>query len=68
MNRVLILAEMMGYYQDKINFEQNVNGIFIMDLLQYKKDGFLHFIGCGGAGTRPLMRIFHEPDTRKPSS
>ena len=30
------------------------------ELLSYKTDGFVHFIGCGGAGTRPLMRIFHE--------
>ncbi len=31
-----------------------------MELSEYKSDGFLHFIGCGGAGTRPLMKIFHE--------
>ena len=30
------------------------------ELLSYRTDGFVHFIGCGGAGTRPLMRIFHE--------
>ena len=31
-----------------------------MELSEYKTNGFLHFIGCGGAGTRPLMKIFHE--------
>ena len=31
-----------------------------MELSKYKTNGFLHFIGCGGAGTRPLMKIFHE--------
>ena len=31
-----------------------------MELSEYKTNGFLHFIGCGGAGTRPLMKIFHD--------
>ncbi len=31
----------------------------VMDLRDYK-DGYVHFLGCGGAGTQPLMKIFHE--------
>lgn len=31
----------------------------IMDIESFK-DGAVHFIGCGGAGTQPLMKIFHE--------
>jgi len=30
-----------------------------MDLKDFK-GGRVHFIGCGGAGTQPLMKIFHE--------
>ncbi len=33
----------------------------MMNLNQYKKSGFhIHFIGCEGAGTRPLRKIFSE--------
>ncbi len=28
--------------------------------IQSFKGGHVHFIGCGGAGTQPLMKIFHE--------
>ena len=25
-----------------------------------KGKGHVHFVGCGGAGTQPLMKLFHE--------
>lgn len=28
--------------------------------LEEYKNGYVHFIGCGGVGTQPLMKIFHE--------
>ena len=28
------------------------------------QSGYLHFVGCGGVGTGPLMRILHQSGFR----
>ena len=39
-----------------------------MDIMRFRSGGWLHFIGCGGAGTQPLMKIFHEMGFRTSGS
>ena len=36
-----------------------------IDLNDYRyRNGYLHFVGCGGVGTGPLMRILHQAGFR----